>query len=140
MYEAIKKEILNELDFDENTESISDAYEKLYRLTSRLSDMDDFSKSILLNIYDKMNSGLSFTEAFKQVINSDYEFADYDYFKDVVTYFNRSLQDELVKAINSRDPENSWNASIYWLLNNATISVNNKSYTINELQSLINKG
>lgn len=140
MYEAIKKEILNELDFNENTESISDAYEKLYRLTSRLSDMDDFSKSILLNIYDKMNSGLSFTEAFKQVINSDYEFADYDYFKDVVTYFNRSLQDELVKAINSRDPENSWSASIYWLLNNATISVNNKSYTINELQSLINRG
>lgn len=138
MYEAIKKEILNELDL--STESFTDAYEKLYRITSRLSDMDDFSESILRNIYNKMNSGMSFTNSFNSVIDSDYEFADSTYFQEALSKFNKQLQDELIKALNSNDPEQSWNASVYWILNNASIDVNGKSYTLDELQKLIEKG
>lgn len=141
MYEAIKKEIMDEFDItDSSNLTIEDAYEILYRLTSRLSDMDDFSNSILKSISVIMDEGTPFATAFEVVINNDYEFANFDYFKDAFNHFKDNLEEEFKKACRSVNPARSWNASINWMFDHATITVDGTDYTIKQLKSLINKG
>lgn len=141
MYEAIKKTIMDEFDIaDSSNLSIEEAYEVLYRLTSRLSDMDDFSNSIIRSIANMMDEGSSFETAFKVVIDNEYEFADFDYFKDAFNHFKDNLEEEFKKACKSVSPSRSWNASIGWMFDHATITVDGTDYTIKQLKSLIDKG
>lgn len=141
MYEAIKKTIMDEFDVaDTDNLSIEDAYEVLYRLTSRLSDMDDFSTSLLRSIAEKINQGASFETAFKATIDNEYEFADFDYFKDSFNHFKQDLEQEFTKAVKSLNPARSWNASINWMFDHAVINVNGTDYTIKQLKSELDKG
>lgn len=141
MYEAIKKEIMDEFDItDLSNLTIEDAYEVLYRLTSRLSDMDDFSNSILKSIASIMDEGNSFEKAFEVVINNDYEFANFAYFKEAFNHFKDDLKDAFKEACKSVNPARSWSASIHWIFDHATITVNGAEYNIKQLKSLINKG
>lgn len=141
MYEAIKSNIYHEFDVGkEEFTSISDAYEILYRLVIRLSDMDDFDNQILRSIQEKITDGASFETAFKSTINNEYQFADFDYFHDSFNHFKSTLEEDFNKAITNVNPARSWNASINWLTSHAVINVNGDDYTLKQLQKEINKG
>lgn len=144
MYEAIKQKLIDEFDTLHNANNLSyeEAYETLYHLTSRLSDMDDFSTGLLKDIYKAMGEDLSdesFVKAFQYVIDSEYESADFDYFKDSVISYKADLNEALQKAVKSSSPSRSWNADIYWLFNHAVINVDGTDYTVKQLQSLLDK-
>lgn len=144
MYEAIKQKLIDEFDTLNNANNLSyeEAFETLYHLTSRLSDMDDFSTELLRSIYKTMGDDLSddsFVKAFHQVIDSEYDSADYEYFKDSVISYKADLNQALQKALKSSSPAKSWNADIYWLFNHAVINVDGTDYTVKQLKSLLDK-
>lgn len=137
MYENISNAIEGEFSNDSVYESFEEAYEKFYHLVSRLADMDDFSSDILNSIKTRMDSGDSFINAFRGVIDSDYEFADFSYFRDSFEYFKDELLTALTKSVNASDPAFIWNSEINWLFNNSTINVNGKDYTLSQLRDII---
>lgn len=135
MYEAIKQSINGEFNSSSNPNSISEAYEQLYRWTSRLADMDDFNTDILKAIQTEMSGGLKFEDAFKTVIDEKYEFADYSYFKDAVVKFHDSLVETLDNALATKSPSNYWNKEIDWMAQHAVITVDGNDYTIDQLKN-----
>lgn len=137
MYENISNAIEGEFSNDSVYESFEEAYEKFYHLVSRLADMDDFSSDILNSIKTRMDSGDSFINAFRGVIDSDYEFADFSYFRDSFEYFKDELLTALTKSINAPDPAFIWNSEINWLFSNSTINVNSKDYTLSQLRDIL---
>ena len=147
MYEAIKQSMMEEFNPLQDTSSLSmeEAYEVLYRLVTRLSDMDDFDTKLLRRIYDTMTSESSessdeaFIKAFNQVVDADYEFADADYFKDALNTYKKDLKEALIKSINSGKPSNTWNAEINWLFNHAVINVDGTDYTLPQLKKLLDE-
>lgn len=143
MYDAIKQSLLEEFSpTNLDSQSLEDAYETIYRLVVRLQDMDDFSDDILKNIYKAMGGNLtadSFVKAFKQVISSEYDSTEADYFSNALNTYKEDLKEALLKAVESSSPSDSWNADINWLFNHATINVNGTDYTINQLQTILDK-
>lgn len=142
MFEAIKQEI-NKVYEDEYPKDLTfeEAYEKLYHLTSRLADMDDFSTPLLRSMKSKLDSGKPFNTAFAETINSEYEFANFDYFKDAFTKYQDDLEEALNKSMKSKSPSTTWNTEINWMFDHAVINVNGTDYTLKQLQREVeNKG
>lgn len=135
MFNAIKEAIdkVYEDEFPKNL-TFEEAYEKLYRLTSRLADMDDFSTQLLRSMKSKLDSGKPFNIAFAETIDSEYEFANFDYFKDTFIKYHEDLEEALNKSVESRSPANTWNAEINWMFDHAVINVNGTDYTLKQLQ------
>lgn len=136
MYETISKAIKNE--FEEPTpQSIEDAYEQLYRYTSRLSDMDDFDTKMLQHI-KTLSETKPFDKAFEEVVNTDYEFCNFDYFKEAFNYVKPvNLEQALDKSLKSRQPSVTWNSEINWMVQHLTIEFEGTQYTIDQLKSQI---
>lgn len=139
LFKSIHEALENEFTL-ETPLTLEQAYEQLYDKVDRLRDMDDFSASILRSIYTKMQQGLSFTDAFKEVINNDYEFADFDYFKDVFEIHKENLLDLLKKSVNSSNPSRIWSSEILWIFEHYTIEYNGSQYTLNQLKEKLDKG
>lgn len=128
---------------DLKADTIEDAYEQLYRRVTRIQDMDDFSIEILQSVKSLLDKGVSYENAFKQVLDSQYEFADYNYFADVLTNQKENLLQLLDKVLKSDSPEEAeklWNTEINWIADHYVINYNGTDYTLEELQSKIEKG
>lgn len=147
MYDAIKQKIMQEFNPLQNTSNLSleEAYEVLYHLVTRLSDMDDFSTDLLKKIYEEMTSTSSedsdeaFVKAFNKVINEYYDVADAEYFKDSLNAYKKDLKEALIKSINSARPSQTWFAEIDWLFNHAVINVEGTDYTLPQLKKILDE-
>lgn len=137
MYESIKQAILGKVQESEVT-SFEDAYNKLYQFISRLSDMDDFTTSLLRSIQNKITNGKSFDEAFASTIDSEYEGIDFTYFAEAFKKYRDDIELAFNNAIANPNPARSWNADINWLVDHAVISVDGTDYTIKQLQRKLN--
>lgn len=135
MYNTIK-DAINKVYEDEYPKNLTfeEAYEKLYRLTSRLADMDDFSTPLLRSMKSKLDSGKPFNLAFAETVDAEYEFANFDYFKDAFIKYHEDLEEALNKAVESRSPSTTWNTEINWMFDHAVIDVNGTDYTLKQLQ------
>lgn len=137
MYDSIKKAIYDEFVPDTSNLSLEQAYEVLYRLYTRLQDMDDFSTDLLQSIQAKIDAGASFRDAFANTINQDYEFANFDYFKDAFYKYEKDLERVFKEALKSNDPASHWNAEIDWLASHAVVNFEGTDYTIDQLMKKI---
>lgn len=138
MYEALKEGINRETKVVTDVTTLEDAYETLYHLVSRLRDMDDFGDTILTHIYE-LNKQVDFPKAFEHVINNEYEFADYNYFKDSVTKYESDLVRILNDAISSDNPIKNWSDDINWLADHAVINLNGNDRTLEQLRQEIER-
>lgn len=121
--------------------TLEQAYEQLYNRVNRLQDMDDFSSSLLKSIYNKMQNGQPFDKAFEQTINTEYEFADFDYFKDVFNLHKENLFELLKKSVlASTVPSRTWASEIKWMFDHETITYNDAEYTLSQLKDKLDKG
>lgn len=120
--------------------SLGDTYEVFYRIISRLLDMDDFSSSMLQEVKTRIDKGESFTGALNSAIDNSYPFAKAEYFKQAISYLKDDLQEAFDRAVTSSNPADSWNADVHYLAKNKTINWNGNEYTLDQLQSLIEKG
>lgn len=142
MYTNISESIRG-LREEDVVESYEEAYNKLYRLVTRLEDMDNFDNNILLKIrdrmkeYDDLDENLAFQRAFKEIIDNDYEFSDFDYFKPAFDNQYVNLFDSFKKAIKSKSPENSWRHDIDWYASHLTLTVDGIQYTLNDLMNKV---
>lgn len=139
LYQSLKEAFTDEFTPDIKTSGLEDAYEKLYQLVTRLQDMDDFNSSMLEEVRLKINSGIPFLQAFKGVIDTNYEFANYDYFKDSFKHYEESLKDLFNKAITSTQPGVVWGRGVNALSEEATIKIGDKDYTLDELKTELDK-
>lgn len=129
---------------EDKIDSYEEAYNRLYNLVARLQDMDNFDNKILLKIkdkmseYDNLDDNLSFQKAFKEVIDNDYEFSDFNYFKPAFDTYYTNLFDSFKKAIKTNKPEDSWSHDIDWYAQHATITLDTRQYSLNDLMNIIN--
>lgn len=137
MYDSIKKAIFDEFVPDTSNMSLEQAYEVIYRLYTRLQDMDDFSTDLLSSMKAKMDSGASFRDAFANTINQDYEFANFDYFKDAFYKYEEDLKRVFNDAMNSDNPAEYWNNEITWMASHAVVNFEGTDYTIDQLMKKI---
>ena len=140
-YALFKKAMYEGEDLEADT--IEDAYEQLYRRVTRIQDMDDFSIEIIQSIKSLLDKGVSYENAFQQVLDSQYEFADYNYFADVINNQKENLLQLIDKALKSDSPdevENTWRTEIDWIADHYIIDYNGTDYTLEQLRDKIEKG
>lgn len=85
-----------------------------------------------------INEGETVAEAFATAINSFYEFADYDYFKDAVDSYTEPLKEAIKKSAESSNPQRTWNAEINWMFKHQNIHIISLTWlTINSKAGLL---
>ena len=141
MTNTLYGKLLNETEIVMTDElSLEDAYNTLYEIVTRLQDMDDFDNNLLSSVYKMTEEGASFKTAMSEAIDSGYDFADSNYFKDVLNSCESELKEIFNRIIKSNNPAENWTAEIRYLADNTTLNYNGKDYNLKELRDLVEKG
>lgn len=141
MANTLYGKLLNETEIVITDElSLEEAYNTLYEIVTRLQDMDDFDNNLLSLVHKTIDEGASFKTAMSEAIDAGYEFADSDYFKDVLNSCEGELKEIFDKVIKAKNPAEDWTTEIRYLAENTTLNYNGKDYNLKELRDLVEKG